>query len=133
MTPSPIDEFEIHRVIALHGHLADTGAFDRFGEVFTDDVVYDLTAFDAGEVLGHLALRAMAVELGDRNPVGHHVTNIVLTTAAGDAATALSKGLAVYADGTVASVAYEDTLRRTTDGWRIARRRVLPRRRPLTP
>ncbi|WP_040800885.1 nuclear transport factor 2 family protein [Nocardia higoensis] len=133
MTVSTADLLAINQVIGLHGHLSDVGAFERFGEVFSDDVTYDLTAFDAGVVHGHAALADLARALGDRNPVGHHVTNVVVTHCAGDAATALSKGLVVYAEGTFASVVYHDTLRRTPGGWRIVHRRVTPRRRPLQP
>lgn len=133
MTISTADQLAIHHVIGLHGHLSDAGAFDRFGEVFTDDVVYDLTAYDAGIVHGHRALADLARELGDHNPVGHHVTNVVVTDGDGATATALSKGLAVYAAGTVASVVYHDTLEKTSAGWRIAHRRVTPRQRPLHP
>ena len=32
--------------IALHGHLFDNGELDRLGELFTPDIVYDVT--DAG-------------------------------------------------------------------------------------
>ncbi|WP_067857204.1 nuclear transport factor 2 family protein [Nocardia shimofusensis] len=133
MSVSTADQLAIQQVIGLHGHLSDAGAFDRFGEVFTDDVIYDLTAFDAGIVRGHVALAALARELGDSNPVGHHVTNVVLTGAEGDVVTAMSKGLVVYAEGTCASVVYHDILERTAAGWRIARRRVTPRLRPLHP
>lgn len=33
---------DIHRLIALHGHVADIGDPDLFGQVYTDDIVYDL-------------------------------------------------------------------------------------------
>lgn len=133
MSVSTADQLAIAQVIGLHGHLIDAGAFDRFGEVFTEDVTYDLTAFDAGIVRGHVALAALALALGDSNPVGHHVTNLVFTGAEGDVVTAMSKGLVVYADGTCSGVVYHDTLARTAAGWRIAHRRVTPRRRPLHP
>jgi hypothetical protein len=46
---------------------------------------------------------------------------------------AVSKGIGVMADGTAGSVVYEDELRNTPEGWRIARRTVTPRRTPLRP
>jgi hypothetical protein len=72
-----------------------------------------------------------ALALGDNNPVGHHVTNIVLTEVGPDEVAARSKGIGVMADGTAGSVTYEDTVVRTAAGWRISRRKVLARRRPL--
>lgn len=133
MTDSVADRLAIHEVLALHGHLSDSGEFDRWTEVFTEDVAYDLTAFGAGTVPGVEALRDMARELGDANPLAHHVTNVVVTALDGDSAHAVSKGLAVNPDATTTSVTYEDTLHRTLHGWRITHRRVVPRRKPLTP
>jgi hypothetical protein len=44
-----------------------------------------------------------------------------------------SKGIGIRADGATGTVIYEDLIRKTPSGWRIARRAVLPRRRPLQP
>ncbi|GGL08861.1 hypothetical protein GCM10012284_49370 [Mangrovihabitans endophyticus] len=44
-----------------------------------------------------------------------------------------SKGIGVSASGSVGSVVYEDVVRRETAGWRIAYRKVIPRRTPLHP
>ncbi len=40
------ERLEIHEVIALHGHLTDAGAYERFAEVFTSDMEVD--AVDLG-------------------------------------------------------------------------------------
>ncbi|MFJ9365912.1 nuclear transport factor 2 family protein [Nocardia sp. NPDC101769] len=133
MSISTADRLAIHELLALHGHLSDAGAFDRFGEVFTEDIAYDLTAYGAGVVTGRDALRDMALQLGDGNPLGHHVTNIVVSPTTSDTVQALSKGLAVATDNTAASVTYEDLVVRTDSGWRISHRRVVPRRQPLQP
>ncbi|MVU78220.1 nuclear transport factor 2 family protein [Nocardia sp. ET3-3] len=133
MPISPADRLAIHELLALHGHLSDAGDFARFDEVFTDTVSYDLTAFGAGVVTGRDALRDMALQLGDNNPLAHHVTNIVVSPTGADSAEALSKGLAVNTDGTTGSVTYADTIIRTDDGWRISQRVITPRRKPLTP
>lgn len=121
----------IHELLNLHGHLMDEGALDRLGELFTADVVYDVSALGGGVLSGPDAVAAAGQALGDRNPLAHHVTNVVVTSLGPDEATAVSKGLGVRGDGTTGSVVYEDELRRTPAGWRIARRRVLPRERPL--
>ena len=36
-------------------------------------------------------------------------------------------------DGSIGTIVYEDLVRRTGTGWRIARRAVIPRRHPLQP
>ena len=62
-----------------------------------------------------------------------HRPNVVITSGDGEIAEVLSKGLAVRADGSCGTVVYHDELRRGEAGWRIARRRVSPRRAPLRP
>ena len=132
MTLSVEDRLAITDLINRHGHLCDAGELDAWAELFTEDVVYDVTdlGFDATE--GLAATRELALALGNRNPVAHHVTNVVVTEE--DAgARAISKGLGVMAGGTIGSVTYTDVVVRTTEGWRISRRTVRARREPLTP
>ncbi|RDI49339.1 nuclear transport factor 2 family protein [Nocardia mexicana] len=133
MAISTADRLAIHELLALHGHLSDAGDFDGMSEVFADDIVYDMTEYGAGLVRGRDALRDLALELGDGNPVGHHVTNVVITATDGDTVLVRAKGIGVTVEGTVASVTYDDIVRRTPEGWRISHRRVVPRRTPLTP
>jgi hypothetical protein len=127
------DRVLIQEVIQLHGHLVDEGCWDDLARVFSADVVYDLCAFGGGQLIGPEAIVQAGLALGQRNPLAHHVTNVVVTQVLDDAAQARSKGLAVFEDGTAASVLYEDQLRRTGGGWRITHRRVLPRRQPVHP
>lgn len=122
----------ITELISLHGHLVDDGQLDRFEEVFTSDVVYDLSAYGQGEVTGVAALREAALALGAGNPVAHHVTNVVIGEATGDEVRVRSKGLGVMADGSCGSVTYDDTVVRVGAGWRVSRRKVSPRRVPLS-
>lgn len=132
MTLSVGDRLDIHELLALHGHLVDEGSFDRLGELFTDDVSYDLTPLGGTALSGIAAIAESARELGDRNPVAHLVTNIVVTDRDGEVTTR-SKFIGVRRDGSVGSGVYDDLLRRTAEGWRIARRRVSLRREPLQP
>ena len=41
----------------------DNGELDRLGELFTDDVIYDVSAFGLGELRGREAIRRAAREL----------------------------------------------------------------------
>lgn len=109
------DRTAITELISMHGHLVDAGEvdageLDRLHELFTADVTYDVTDLGAGSLEGLAAIREAARTLGELNPVGHHVTNIVLTELADDRVRALSKGIGINADGTSGSVTYEDTI-----------------------
>lgn len=125
------DRLAITELISRHGHLVDAGELRRVDELFDADAVFDLADFGAGTVHGLEALYELARQLGDDHPVGHHVTNIVVTEREGGEVCALSKGIAVNADGTCGSVTYEDLLSRRGEGWRISHRRIRAHRRPL--
>jgi SnoaL-like protein len=122
------DRLEIHELVALHGHLADDRRADELGLLMTEDGVYDLEEFGLGEVVGLPAMIALFASAPGNQPVGHHVTNVLVTPRDPDRADVRSKGLSVMADGTAGSVVYEDTVVRTAAGWRISRRRVVLRR-----
>ncbi|GAA5166164.1 nuclear transport factor 2 family protein [Amycolatopsis dongchuanensis] len=125
------DRQAISETLSLHGHLFDEGHLDRLGEVFTPDVVYDMSALGVGTFEGIEAVRSAALHLGADNPIAHHLTNIVITGEEEGRATARSKGLVILADGTLASVTHLDSLRRHDDAWRISRRVISPQRAPL--
>jgi hypothetical protein len=123
------DRIAITDLINLHGHLVDSG--ERYDELFTPDVEYDVSDLGGGVITGRAALWDAGLALGDNNPVGHHVTNTVLTEVTPDEVTARSKAIGITADGNCASLVYEDVVVRTPDGWLISRRKVVLRRRPL--
>jgi ketosteroid isomerase-like protein len=125
------DRWAIGETLSLHGHLFDEGQLDRLAELFTPDVVYDVSSFGMGELRGIEEIRDAALELGEKNPLAHHVTNVVIESDGGDRATARSKGIAVMASGMCGSTTYLDTLRREDGRWRIEHRTILPRRTPL--
>ncbi|WP_371602533.1 nuclear transport factor 2 family protein [Streptomyces sp. NBC_01220] len=126
------DRLAVMELIALHGHLVDDGELHRLDELFTDDIVYDITNLGHGSLIGVDAFRDAALAMGALNPVGHHVTNIVLTDLGDGRVGARSKGIGVNADGTCGSVTYEDTVVRGERGWRISYRKVIARRTPLS-
>ena len=132
MTFTAEDRTAITDLIALHGHLCDDGDLEGLRELFTADVVYDVSDVGGEPIHGVDALIQAGIELGEGNPVGHHVTNIVLTGITDDRVTARSKGIAITATGGCASVTYDDTIVRTDNGWRINRRVVELRRVPLS-
>jgi hypothetical protein len=125
------DRLAIYELVSLHGHLMDGGEFERLDELFTPDVAYDLSAYGQGTLRSISAIVDAARTLGDANPVAHHVTNILITEIADATVSVVSKGIGVRADGSCGSVVYHDEIRREAAGWRIAKRRVIPRRDPL--
>ncbi|UGQ12324.1 nuclear transport factor 2 family protein [Yinghuangia sp. ASG 101] len=122
------DRIDITNLINLHGHLVDAGDPGRLDELFTADVIYDYSDMGFGELHGRKAIWEAALALGDANPVGHHVTNIVITGIDDDSARVRSKGIGIHADGTAASVVYDDIVIRHPDGWKISRRTTTARR-----
>jgi len=131
MTLAHRDRTDITELIHRHGHLTDAGELERMGELFTPDVTYDVTDFGLGTLSGTAALREAAVAVGDANPVGHHVTNVVITPIDERSARVRSKGIGVMADGSAGTAVYDDVVTRTPDGWRISHRTVTARRAPL--
>ncbi|MGP4051668.1 nuclear transport factor 2 family protein [Streptomyces sp. 2A115] len=126
------DRTAITELLSTHGHLFDAGELDRLDELFTADVIYDISDFGQERPLAGIAeIREASLALGSANPVGHHVTNVVLAELDEGRVRALSKGIGINADGTSGSVTYEDTIVAGDGGWRISHRKVLARRVPL--
>lgn len=125
------DKWAIGETLALHGHLFDEGELERLDELFTNDVVYDVSALGSDVLVGIDAVRDAALQLGAGNPLAHLVTNVVITELDDDTATVRSKGIAVLADRGSVTATYVDTVRRLPNGWRLAHRQIIPRRTPL--
>ncbi|MBO0813008.1 MAG: nuclear transport factor 2 family protein [Microlunatus sp.] len=128
MTLSAQDRVEITDLINLHGQLVDAGDLDQADQLFTPDVTYDLSDFGLGLVHGLAELRDAAVARGSNQPVGHHVTNIVITPIDDHSAQVRSKGIGIMADGSSGSVSYDDLLVRRPTGWKISRRKASAQR-----
>jgi hypothetical protein len=62
------DRRAIGRTLALHEHIFDRGELDRLEEIFTPEVVYDLSDVGAGTFEGLEAIRSGALTLGTGNP-----------------------------------------------------------------
>jgi ketosteroid isomerase-like protein len=131
MALSEQDRIDINDLISLHGHLTDAGELDQAGELFTTDVTYDLGDFGLGSLHGTAAMREAALALEKATPVGHHVTNIVITRIDDRSARVQSKGIGIKADGTAGSVVYDDIVTRQPAGWKISYRKVTARRAAL--
>ena len=125
------DKMNINELISLHGHLADSGRLDEFDKVFSKNVTYDLTPMAGGKLNGVEGMRAAALALGDKNPVGHHVTNVIISEGKDGTVRASSKAIGIRADGSCGSLVYDDILTKQEGEWRISYRKVTMRRVPL--
>jgi hypothetical protein len=140
MTLSVEDRLSIHELISLHGHLTDDREHEKLHLLFTDDASYDISAYGLGVVRGLDALTELFRQRPGTQPVGHHVTNVIVGpggagTAADagvdpdvDTAAVRSKGLAVMADGTARHG--DLRRRRRADRGRVAHRPADRRPRP---
>jgi hypothetical protein len=125
------DRWAIAETIALHGHLFDNGELDRVHELFTPDVVYDVSDVGMKPLRGITEILRATLELGDGNPLAHHVTNLTITDVDADCVRTRCKAIVVKPGGHCGSATYIDTLRRDGGRWRISHRTVLACRTPL--
>lgn len=117
------DRIAIHELMGLYGIVIDEREWARVDELFTSDVIYDMSELGFGVIEGAAAVREFWSSNEHLHPVAHHATNVVVSPGAdADTATVISKGLGVGRKGRVGSVTYRDIVRRTAQGWRIARR-----------
>ena len=118
------DIVEIQQLMAHYGHLVDAKQWLRLGEIFSDDGIFDVIAYDAGR---HEGLRAVIAFFERANhPPAHHNTNLYVYEEAG-AARALSKYAVPGAGGKMFGGDYKDALVKTPSGWRIRERLVTAR------
>ena len=126
------DHLAITELIAWHGHLVDDGRLDELDHVFAVDAVIDLGAFGQSEPCTLQQMIELGRALGDRNPIGHHVTNtVIVKLEAPDKVEVRSKGIGIRSDGTTGSVTYEDTVIKSGGSWKISYRKIVVRKRPL--
>jgi hypothetical protein len=113
------DLVEIHQLLALYGHAADSEDF--FEQVFTHDAVF--RSGSTGEAYEGLdAIRAWFARGKGYHPPAHHVTN-VYAYVDGDTVRAKSKYITVNPKtGTPRLGDYDDVLVKTDAGWRIRER-----------
>jgi hypothetical protein len=126
----PRDYIEIQNVLNLYPHIIDDAAnYGRAGDVFTDDAV-----FDAGQLGSHHGVASL-IEYWRHSParkqaletsqlLAHNVANVVITQDDDGTVRCLSRCIGVSKDGRASMAVYNDIMRRTPRGWRIAERRL---------
>ncbi len=113
------DAAEIIDLLARYAHVIDNRDWVEAGTVFTDDVQLGRSpAICTGiDELSALIGTAPATH-------GHNTTDVILEQRVDGTIRAWSKFFIVRGYGTVGSGDYQDTLVRTSAGWRIAHRDV---------
>jgi hypothetical protein len=128
----PMDYVQLRQLVDLYGYLLDERRFSRIGEVFTDDVEYDVSDFGHGVLHGIDAVLEMWS--GEANhPLAHHATSMLVDERADGSVDLVVKGIGVGVKGRVGSVTYYDHAVSGPDGWRLARRRAVLRRPETIP
>jgi 3-phenylpropionate/cinnamic acid dioxygenase small subunit len=132
-------ELEIRNVLARLAQLADSGDTEEYLRLLTDDVVWAMPpnpaiGLAASERHGHDEIaagqreRVAAGVQGPGSDTLHMITTTSIWLDGPDVATARSCFTFWGATSTAPTVKsmgrYEDTLRRTTDGWKLARRTI---------
>jgi len=122
------DRLELHELPGRYGDAIDDRDWDRLGQIFTDDAVFDLT--DLGEPrLEGLAEIKRYMDQDPRHPRTHLMTNIYVDeTPAG--ARLFFRIVALLPDRLVGTASYYDEAIKTPAGWRVKNRIITLRRRP---
>ena len=132
-------ELEIRNVLARLAQLADTGETELYVRLLTDDIAWAMPAnptigLAGSERRGHDEIAAgqrERIEAGHQGPGSntmHTISTVSIRFVDDDAATAVSSFL-YWADTTTAPAVrsmgrYVDELRRTSEGWKLARREI---------
>lgn len=127
MPDATADRLAIHELLAHYGHLLDDLAYDRYDELFTEDVVFDMSAYGQENLVSP---QQIAAAFRGQISYAHISTNVVVEDLSLDSATVRSKYIAFANDGTINTGDYFDTVVRTPAGWRISHRRAAGRERP---
>lgn len=115
------DYVEIQMLLGLYGHILDDRDWDALDQVFAPDIVFDASDSGLGVIRGIPALIGVWQEPFDGHPLGHYMTNVVITEDDDGTVRARSKHLGVRV-GTITLMTYDDVLVKTAGGWRLAER-----------
>lgn len=119
---------EIAQLLARYCHIVDEAAWERLGEIFTDDGSMTVAGIhDAHRGLGEL--RVLYAEKM-KHPLAHHSTSVVLLDGDEVRASVVSKWITVRLDGGAGTGVYRDELVRIDGAWRILTRVATPGRQP---
>ncbi|MFJ8039157.1 nuclear transport factor 2 family protein [Kitasatospora sp. NPDC096147] len=119
------DAEQLRQLLARFSHAFDNADAEALGTVFAPDGVIELAR--TGAVFEGLeAIRAFSRDLAPEHP-DHQTVDITFRRDEDGVVRGRSRYLVLLADGAVHNGEYLDVYTRTPEGWRIARRRSVPR------
>lgn len=124
-------ELDVRNLIAQVAQLADTGELSDYARCWTEEAAWE---YPSSPVYGRDAILASATErrrtgtTGPGSHTRHMITTVRVLIEDADTATVDSCWLFIKANEgahtTLAMGDYHDELRRSADGWQIARRQI---------
>lgn len=117
------DVVAIQAVLMKYGFLLDDRAFDRLGEVFTEDATLDFRDHRVDPPTGEGPFAGLA-EIKQQmhilqHPVQHMMVSHLIDSVSGDEVHMRTKALIPLKFAVIADIAYRDVVVRTPAGWRI--------------
>ncbi len=134
------DELEIRNLLSRLAQLADDAEdLDEYLQLFTEDAVWEAARFGVKKGREEIRVGAEERRAGGTSGPGTHTRHLITTSVIqvdGDAATGRSVFLYLVDTQTHPALSmigvYEDILRRTSDGWKLAHRRIVSATEPPT-
>jgi 3-phenylpropionate/cinnamic acid dioxygenase small subunit len=127
------DKQEIVELLYTYAAGLDSRDWELLGSVFVEDGVADYTHLELGVNTGREAIVGLCRDTLVNFDATQHLIGNPLVVLAGDRATARCSFQAQHrlvgapgGDNFIVAGTYEDELVRTPDGWRIARRTLIP-------
>ena len=122
------DRIELHELAGRYGDAIDDRDWDRLGQIFTEDAVFDLTDLGEPRLEGLAEIKRYMAE-DAKHPRTHLMTNIYVDETP-DGAQLFFRIVALLPDRIVGTASYYDDVVKTRDGWRVRNRVITLRRRP---
>ncbi len=126
----PSDRLELHELPGRYGDAIDDRDWDRLGQIFTDDAVFDLTDLGARKLEGLDDIKAF-MDTEATHPRTHTMTNIYVDETDGGVKLNF-RIVALLPEGRVGTASYYDDVVKTDQGWRVKHRVTTLRRRDRT-
>jgi 3-phenylpropionate/cinnamic acid dioxygenase small subunit len=125
------DELEVRNLVARLAHLADMGHLDEYVSLFTEDASWEMPGAPRqgqADIMAGAKERRGAGTTGPGSNTRHVISTLAVHTDGTDLATSDSYWLFFGNTTTAPAVRlmghYHDTLRRTPEGWKLARREI---------
>lgn len=103
------------------GYILDEVAYDRFVEIYADDVEFINPNGLNARGVHDLISQSAAIS---RPAVSHQVTNLIIDDAGDNRARVRTRALTVRADRSLAFTEATDRMERRAEGWRITERQI---------